>query len=87
MQNIFLQFGAYTFLHDGMDPMTEIFRKHFGQEFPDLRDIVKESPLVLVNVDELVDFPRPTFANIIYIGGLMGIEAADKKQRELQVNE
>lgn len=38
--------------------------------FPDLRDIVRKSPYIFVNVDEFVDFPRPIFMNVIYIGGL-----------------
>ncbi|KAH7702339.1 Protein UGT-49, partial [Aphelenchoides avenae] len=49
---------------------TEVFRKHFGPDFPDFDDIGKESPLTLVNVDEFVDFPRTTLHNIVYIGGL-----------------
>jgi len=31
-----------------------------------------------VNANEFVDFPRPIFSNIIYIGGL-GIEKQGKK--------
>jgi glucuronosyltransferase len=31
---------------------------------------VSDSPLVFVNVDELVDFPRPIFPHVVYIGGL-----------------
>lgn len=46
--------------------------------FPDVIDIVKESPLVLVNVDEFVDFPRTTFFHTVYIGGL-GLDASGPK--------
>jgi hypothetical protein len=78
--NLRLHFaGYYTFIQNSIDPLTQIFRRNFGADFPDLRDIVKDSPLVLVNVDEVVDFPRPVFSNFVYIGGL-GMEADNKKQ-------
>jgi hypothetical protein len=57
-------------------------RHNFGADLPDLRDFVKESPIVLVNVDELVDYPRPIISNIVYIGGL-GINTDNEKQELL----
>jgi glucuronosyltransferase len=77
--NLDLQFAGYiTFTRDGIDQSTQMFRRNFGEDFPDLRDIVKESPIVLVNVDEVVDFPRPIFSNIVYIGGL-GMDTENEK--------
>nr|CAD2176603.1 unnamed protein product [Meloidogyne enterolobii] len=43
-----------------------------------------ESPFVFVNVDEFLDFPRPIFSNIIYIGGL-GME--EGKNTKINKNE
>lgn len=63
------QFYAQTFLY-GIDHLTAMFQRKFGAQFPDVRQIVANSPLVFVNVDELVDFPRPLFPNIVYIGGI-----------------
>jgi glucuronosyltransferase len=78
--NLNLQYAGYiTFMQDGIDQSTQMFRRNFGEDFPDLRDIVKESPIVLVNVDEVVDFPRPIFSNIVYIGGL-GMDTENEKQ-------
>uniref|UniRef100_A0A914H7H1 glucuronosyltransferase n=1 Tax=Globodera rostochiensis TaxID=31243 RepID=A0A914H7H1_GLORO len=54
----------------GMDDLTARLRRRFGDRLQSVRDIVKESPLVFVNVDEFSDFPRPLFPNVIYIGGL-----------------
>ncbi|KAH7714674.1 CRE-UGT-49 protein, partial [Aphelenchoides avenae] len=61
---------------------TAVFRKHFGADFPDLDDIAKNSPLVLVNVDELVDFPRPILHNIVYIGGIDVTNASSGSLKE-----
>ncbi|KAI6212978.1 Glucuronosyltransferase [Aphelenchoides besseyi] len=49
---------------------TRIYRRNFGSDFPSISEIVGSSPLILVNVDEFVDMPRPTAHNIINIGGL-----------------
>ncbi|KAI6199343.1 Glucuronosyltransferase [Aphelenchoides besseyi] len=49
---------------------TRLYQRHFGSDFPSISEIVGSSPLVLVNVDEFVDFPRPVTHNMVYIGGL-----------------
>ncbi|KAL3103435.1 hypothetical protein niasHS_002621 [Heterodera schachtii] len=54
----------------GMDDLTTKFRRKFGDQLRSVREIVRESPLVFVNVDEFTDFPRPLFPNFIFIGGL-----------------
>uniref|UniRef100_A0AC35ETT5 Glucuronosyltransferase n=1 Tax=Panagrolaimus sp. PS1159 TaxID=55785 RepID=A0AC35ETT5_9BILA len=59
-------------------PQTEIFRKHFGANFPHLTEIAKEAPLVFVNSNELYDLPRPTLHKIVNIGGL-GMKQASAK--------
>uniref|UniRef100_A0A915LRK5 glucuronosyltransferase n=1 Tax=Meloidogyne javanica TaxID=6303 RepID=A0A915LRK5_MELJA len=82
--NLFRQFAGYVYTIYGVDPLTKIFKKHYGATFPDLRTIVAESPFVFVNVDELLDFPRPIFSNIIYIGGL-GME--EGKNTKINKNE
>uniref|UniRef100_A0A914MPP6 glucuronosyltransferase n=1 Tax=Meloidogyne incognita TaxID=6306 RepID=A0A914MPP6_MELIC len=82
--NLFRQFAGYVYLIYGVDPLTKIFKKHYGATFPDLRTIVAESPFVFVNVDEFLDFPRPIFSNIIYIGGL-GME--EGKNTKINKNE
>uniref|UniRef100_A0A914HUQ2 glucuronosyltransferase n=1 Tax=Globodera rostochiensis TaxID=31243 RepID=A0A914HUQ2_GLORO len=78
--NILRTITGNVFLWHGIDPLTEIFRKHYGSDFPDLRDIVKSSPFVFVNVDELLDFPRPLFPNMINIGGL-GMGESDQNAK------
>ncbi|KAK0397909.1 hypothetical protein QR680_002330 [Steinernema hermaphroditum] len=65
-------FSTYLFRY--ASKMTnDLYRKHFGDKFPDVDDIVRESPLIFVTSDEFLDFPRPILPNIIYIGGL-GVE-------------
>ncbi|CAK5086111.1 unnamed protein product [Meloidogyne enterolobii] len=82
--NLFRQFAGYVYTIYGVDPLTKIFKKHYGATFPDLRTIVAESPFVFVNVDELLDFPRPIFSNIIYIGGLGMEEGKNTKINKIE---
>lgn len=64
---------------------TEVFRKAFGPDFPDLRDIMKSAPLVFVNSNELYDLPRPTLSKILYIGGVgMKPQEANPPSRNIQ---
>ncbi|KAH7725353.1 CRE-UGT-49 protein [Aphelenchoides avenae] len=76
VQNLIESVGTLYIYMDMTAGVTRTYRKHFGPQFPDVADIVRESPLVFVSVDELVDFPRPTLHNVVYIGGLgMSIES------------
>ncbi|KAI1698880.1 UDP-glucoronosyl and UDP-glucosyl transferase domain-containing protein [Ditylenchus destructor] len=70
IENFFLTIAASHSYTSAASRLTEIFRKRYGNDFPEINDIVKNSPLIFVNIDEYVDFPRPTFHNIVNIGGL-----------------
>ncbi|CAI4228128.1 unnamed protein product [Auanema sp. JU1783] len=50
--------------------LTSIFQDKFGQDFPDVEDIAKNSDIIFVSTDEFVELPRPTLPNIVHIGGL-----------------
>ncbi|CAK5080088.1 unnamed protein product [Meloidogyne enterolobii] len=77
--NLFFQMAGYYLSFEVYDSLTLIMRKHFGSNYPDIRQIIKDSPLILVNADEFVDFPRPLFSNIIYIGGIGMNEKIEEK--------
>ncbi|KAK6047410.1 hypothetical protein COOONC_15085, partial [Cooperia oncophora] len=50
------------------DPETAIFRELVDPNFPDLVEIAKECPLVMVNSNELYELPRPLLAKVVNIG-------------------
>ncbi|RCN31059.1 UDP-glucoronosyl and UDP-glucosyl transferase [Ancylostoma caninum] len=60
---------------------TQIFREHWDLEFPDIMDLMKKCPLVMVNSNELYELPRPTLAKVVNIGGI-GVEYKDAKPLE-----
>ncbi|CAJ0572555.1 unnamed protein product, partial [Mesorhabditis spiculigera] len=58
---------------------TALFRKHFGEDFPDLyHDLGPKCPLVMVNSNELYEQATPTLHKVINIGGL-GMQFKDAK--------
>ncbi|VDM52848.1 unnamed protein product [Angiostrongylus costaricensis] len=59
-----------------VDPETDLFRKLIDPNFPDIVDIMKQCPLVMVNSNELYEAPRPTLAKIVNIGGV-GMESKE----------
>ncbi|KAI6243092.1 Glucuronosyltransferase [Aphelenchoides fujianensis] len=76
-----LEWAYYTY---GVHRTTRLFREHVDPEFPWIGSIVADSPLVLVAVDELVAMPRPTFHNVLYIGGLEGETAKSEQLGEFE---
>ncbi|KAF7635585.1 hypothetical protein Mgra_00004973 [Meloidogyne graminicola] len=78
----------------GIEHLNEIFKQRFGlvkekykrrgeiSNYPNIKNIIKSTPLVFVNVDEFVEFPRPIHSNIVYIGGL-GFEKINNKNKQL----
>ncbi|XGW27032.1 hypothetical protein V3C99_007540 [Haemonchus contortus] len=57
---------------------TAIMRQYWDPNFPDILDLASKCPLVMVNSNELYEFPRPTLAKVVNIGGL-GVEHKDAK--------
>ncbi|GMS81687.1 hypothetical protein PENTCL1PPCAC_3862, partial [Pristionchus entomophagus] len=78
LNNLCTELYAHSFRMTA-DKETAVFRKHFGNDFPDLYDLAARLRLVMVNSDELYDFARPTLSKIINIGGI-GTKSKDAKQ-------
>uniref|UniRef100_A0A914XEI7 UDP-glucuronosyltransferase n=1 Tax=Plectus sambesii TaxID=2011161 RepID=A0A914XEI7_9BILA len=49
---------------------TQVFREHYGSDFPNVYELLGRSPLVLVNSVEILDVTRPILHKIVYIGGI-----------------
>ncbi|VDO86311.1 unnamed protein product [Haemonchus placei] len=59
------------------DQETAIFRE-IDPNFPHIVELAQKCPLVMVNSNELYEFPRPTLAKIVNVGGV-GIQLKDAK--------
>ena len=64
---------------------TALFRENFGADFPAVTEIAAKSPLLFINSEELLDFPRPILHKVIYIGGIGMKEAAPLKKVSLNI--
>uniref|UniRef100_A0A915C665 UDP-glucuronosyltransferase n=3 Tax=Parascaris TaxID=6254 RepID=A0A915C665_PARUN len=58
-----------------------LFRRYIDRNFPDLTEVARMCPLVMVNSDELYDQARPTFHKVVNIGGI-GMKHGDQKPLE-----
>ncbi|KAH7723319.1 Protein UGT-61 [Aphelenchoides avenae] len=75
----FIQRLQSFFLH-GLTPLAHFrhigpaedvaFRKAGYTHLPPLRELSRKAPLVMVNNDELLDFPRPGLHSVVNIGGI-----------------
>lgn len=64
-------------------PQQDIFRRHYGPQFPSIYQMARKSPLVFINSEELIDFPRPILHKTIYIGGI-NMDKPDKLDEKWQ---
>uniref|UniRef100_A0A914X8A0 glucuronosyltransferase n=1 Tax=Plectus sambesii TaxID=2011161 RepID=A0A914X8A0_9BILA len=49
---------------------TEFFRAKYGDDFPSIPDLMRETQLYFINADPFFEYARPTQHNIIYMGGI-----------------
>uniref|UniRef100_A0A914WDV7 UDP-glucuronosyltransferase n=1 Tax=Plectus sambesii TaxID=2011161 RepID=A0A914WDV7_9BILA len=61
---------------------TALFRKYHGEDFPCLIELSAKSALMMVNGDEMFEFPRPISHKVIYIGGV-GVSTPKKLEKEM----
>ncbi|CAK1550224.1 unnamed protein product [Leptosia nina] len=48
----------------------EVARRHFGEDFPSIRELTKNVEMIFLNVHPIWDSNRPVPPNLIYLGGL-----------------
>ena len=55
-----------------------MLRNAFGEDFPNVLDIIRKSSFVFINIPELLDQVKPISNKIVHIGGI-----ALKKPKQL----
>ncbi|EPB80892.1 UDP-glucoronosyl and UDP-glucosyl transferase [Ancylostoma ceylanicum] len=53
-----------------LGPLDEMGRRMVGDRYISMKDAVGQSSFLVVNTDELLDFPRPLTSQWVYIGGI-----------------
>uniref|UniRef100_A0A915LZ95 glucuronosyltransferase n=1 Tax=Meloidogyne javanica TaxID=6303 RepID=A0A915LZ95_MELJA len=59
----------------------KIIREEFGQDFPNLKELVKDTSLMFINSNPFLELTRPTSNKIIYIGGLVDDMASEESKK------
>ncbi|KIH51845.1 hypothetical protein ANCDUO_18062, partial [Ancylostoma duodenale] len=70
VQNIYSTFLYVYFVEKSVEETTEVFRRKYGADFPNVGEIAADSDMIFVSTDEFIEFPRPTLPNVVHIGGL-----------------
>ncbi|EYC40970.1 hypothetical protein Y032_0587g341 [Ancylostoma ceylanicum] len=70
LQNIYSTFLYVYFVEKSVEETTEVFRRKYGADFPNVGEIAADSDMIFVSTDEFIEFPRPTLPNVVHIGGL-----------------
>ncbi|TKR62661.1 hypothetical protein L596_026588 [Steinernema carpocapsae] len=82
-----IAYAATVFVYRyGSIGINAVYREKYGQDFPDVDEIAKSSPIVFTAADEVVDFPRPGLPNVINIGGI-GMSHKPKPLKEPLLSE
>ncbi|KAI1703578.1 UDP-glucoronosyl and UDP-glucosyl transferase domain-containing protein [Ditylenchus destructor] len=56
---------SYIHMHE------PIVRQAFGQDFPPLKEIARNTSLIFTNANEVFEFPKPISNKVVYIGGIV----------------
>ncbi|KAI1704787.1 UDP-glucoronosyl and UDP-glucosyl transferase domain-containing protein [Ditylenchus destructor] len=51
-----------------------VVQSAFSKDFPTLKQIARNTSLIFVNINEMLDFPKPISNKIVYIGGIVRSE-------------
>jgi hypothetical protein len=69
--NFYNEFYEWAFIDHLVDQsMEEIVKGTFGPDFPNSKELARNTSLFFVNSNPFFEFPRPISNKIIYIGGL-----------------
>uniref|UniRef100_A0A914MFY3 glucuronosyltransferase n=1 Tax=Meloidogyne incognita TaxID=6306 RepID=A0A914MFY3_MELIC len=79
--NFYNHFSAWIWL-DNVYFRTQypIIKEAFGQDFPNVKELVKNSSLVFINSNPFLETTRPISNKFIYIGGLANDQSEENKK-------
>ena len=68
--NLFIRYMMYKWIAKGLPRQNELFRRYFGNDFPDLMSLTQNSAVLFVNGEEMFEFARPISHKIVFISGI-----------------
>uniref|UniRef100_A0A915N2Z5 glucuronosyltransferase n=1 Tax=Meloidogyne javanica TaxID=6303 RepID=A0A915N2Z5_MELJA len=64
-----------------MPSQDKIIREEFGQDFPNLKELVKDTSLMFINSNPFLELTRPISNKVVYIGGLVDDMASEESKK------
>lgn len=85
VKNLGLGVALYVSFQYGIGwTYTDLFRKHFGDEFSSLYTLMSSTNLFYINSDILFEYPKPVMSHVKYIGGFTMKHAEQLTQVQYQ---
>ncbi|GMT03241.1 hypothetical protein PENTCL1PPCAC_25415, partial [Pristionchus entomophagus] len=85
VSNVIQMAFPYIFWPMLQGPYEEMFKQHFGPDFPTTEDVLIKTSLLFVNAEPITEFPRLITHKIIDIGGI-SVAGGHKKLNETWSN-
>ncbi|KAI1704910.1 UDP-glucoronosyl and UDP-glucosyl transferase domain-containing protein [Ditylenchus destructor] len=62
-----------------------IVREAFGEDFPSLKELARNTSLIFTNANEVFEFPKPISNKVVYIGGIVQskLKPLDEKMKSI----
>lgn len=71
---LFYWYHRYLFFHETLPSMNRVIKKYFGDDAPDLQEILKNTSMMFLNTNPIIHKPRPYGPNVIELGGRMHLK-------------
>lgn len=68
---LFYWYHRYLTFHVTLPDMNRVIKRYFGEDTPNLKEILKNTSMILLNTNPLIHKPRPFGPNVIEMGGRM----------------
>ncbi|CAB3405818.1 unnamed protein product [Caenorhabditis bovis] len=70
LQNLYMTYYSYKFQEKIMDYTQKAMNEHYGENSPQIFDLIKDITWFITNSDPLFDFPKPLPHNIVEVAGI-----------------
>ncbi|KAF8362025.1 hypothetical protein PRIPAC_88948 [Pristionchus pacificus] len=81
IDNLIAMFSSMWMFREMEKPVERVFKKKYGEDFPNIADLIADSAFTLTNSDPFLDFAKPTLKKVIEIGGI-GVRKAKQIDEE-----
>lgn len=71
---LFYWYHRYLYYHRMVPAMNSVIKQYFGENAPDIADIMKNMSMIFLNTNPIIHKPRPYGPNVLELGGRMHLK-------------